>query len=84
MLYLHKSTNDTLGNRVKEALLNMSVAHKQIDIEEGESFISENDIVIKGTTNIFRYIESLNRDLEYSRSLSADACIMDNRDGSIC
>ena len=62
----------------------ISAAHRQVDIEDEESFIRENEIIIKGEINIFRYLEAYNRDLEYERSLSADACIMNPNDGTIC
>ena len=84
MLYLHKNATDELGEKIKDYLAEISAAHKQVDITEEESFIKENDIVIKGEINIFRFLEAYNRDLEYERSLSADACIMNPNDGTIC
>ena len=84
MLYLHKNASDDLGNKIKDYLKEISAAHRQVDIEDEESFIRENEIIIKGEINIFRYLEAYNRDLEYERSLSADACIMNPNDGTIC
>lgn len=84
MLYLHKNASDELGEKIKDYLKEISAAHKQIDIFDEESFIRENDIVIKGEVAVFRYLEAYNSDLEYERSLSADACIMNPKDGTIC
>lgn len=84
MLYLHKNANDDLGEKIKDYLVEISAAHRQVDITDGESFIRENDTVIKGEAGIFRYLEAFNSDLEYERSLSADACIMNPKDGTIC
>ena len=84
MLYLHKN-NDELGQKIKDYLSEISAAHKQVHIDdEQESFIRENDRVIKGEINIYKYLEALKRDLEDERLLSADACIMNPRDGKMC
>ncbi|MEM1408381.1 MAG: hypothetical protein AAGG59_16480 [Bacteroidota bacterium] len=70
---------------IKDYLSEISAAHKQVDIDGAEeSFIRENDSVIKGEINIYKYLEALKRDLEDERLLSADACIMNPRDGKMC
>ena len=85
MLYFHKNTRDPLGEKIKEALLDMSAAHKQVDIAEGESFLKENDIEIKGAEQIFKYLRSYKSDLAYTQSLGADACIVRrDGDGKVC
>ena len=85
MLYFHRNTNDQLGDKIKEALLDMSAAHQQVEIVVGESFLRENEIEIKGETKIFQYLRSLKSDLDYSRSLSADACVVrKDGDGEVC
>jgi len=85
MLYFHKNVNDQLGDKIKEALLEMSAAHQQIDIESGDSFLRENQIEIKGEVQIFQYLRSYKSDLDYSRSLSADACVVrKDGDGKVC
>ncbi|MEM8566483.1 MAG: hypothetical protein AAGF85_08470 [Bacteroidota bacterium] len=83
MLYL-KNSGDELGNKIKDYLLDISAAHRQVDIEKQESFISENEITIKGEVNIFRYLNALKRDLEDERLLSADACLLNPRNGEMC
>ncbi|MEM6524502.1 MAG: hypothetical protein AAF693_11945 [Bacteroidota bacterium] len=83
MLYL-KNSGDQLGNKIKDYLLDMSAAHKQVDIEKQESFISENEITIKGEVNILRYLNALKRDLEDERLLSAHACLLNPRNGEMC
>lgn len=85
MLYFHKNNNDTLGGKIKEALLDMSAAHKQIDIEQGESFLRENELEIRGEEQIFKYLRSYKSDLDYTRSLAADACVVrKDGDGKVC
>ena len=83
MIYLHNN-NDPLGQKIKDRLLVESIAHKEVNVEGEESFLRENDHKIVGELAIFRFLDALSRDLDYSRSLGADACIMDNRNGSIC
>ena len=85
MLYFHKNAKDQLGDKIKEALLEMSAAHQQIDMEIDESFLRENEVAIKGEKQIFQYLRSYKSDLDYSRSLSADACIVrKDGDGKVC
>ena len=84
MLYFHKNSDHDLGEKIKTFLVDISAAHKQVDIDNEESFIRENEIIIKGETNVFRYLNALKRDLADERLLSADACIMNPRDGKIC
>ncbi|MEM6362716.1 MAG: hypothetical protein AAF731_21685 [Bacteroidota bacterium] len=84
MLYLHKK-NDELGQTIKDYLSEISADHKQVDIDDAEeSFIRENDRVVKGEINIYKYLDALKRKLEDERLLSADACIMNPRDGKMC
>ncbi|MTI39673.1 hypothetical protein [Fulvivirga lutimaris] len=80
MLYLHKNANDPLGERIKEALLDMSAAHKQIDIDQGESFLRENETEIKGAEQVFKFLRTYQSDLSYTQSLGADACLV-RKDG---
>lgn len=84
MIYLYKNAQDKLGDKIVDKFLSISLAHKVVEIDDAASYLMENEIVIKGEAAIFRFLEALSNDLEYSRSLSADACIMDDRDGSIC
>ncbi|MEQ8242112.1 hypothetical protein [Fulvivirga sp.] len=85
MLYLHKNENDPLGEKIKDALQDMSAAHKQVDIEEGESFLKENEIEIKGAEQIFNYLRAYKSDLNYTQSLGADACVVrKDGDGKVC
>ena len=84
MLYLHKNSDDDLGNKIKAFLLDISAAHKQVTIDNEESFLRENEITIKGEVNIYCYLNALKRDLEDERLLSADACIMNPKNGEIC
>lgn len=84
MLYLHKNSDDDLGKKIKDFLVDISAAHKQVTTDNEESFIRENEILIRGEANIYRYLDALKRDLEDERLLSADACIMNPRDGKIC
>lgn len=84
MLYLHNNQNDALGKRINEFLKDLSAAFKQVEIDMEESFIRENDMTIKGETNIVKYLELLKRDLEDERLLSADACLMNPKSGEIC
>jgi hypothetical protein len=85
MLYFHKNEGDQLGDKIEEALLDMSAAHKLIVLEEGESFLRENDLEIKGEEAIFKYLRSFKSDLDYTRSLAADACVVrKDGDGKVC
>lgn len=85
MLYFHKNASDTLGDKIKETLLDMSAAHKVIDIDEGESFLRENEVEIKGEEQVFNYLKSYKSDLDYTRSLAADACVVrKDGDGKVC
>ncbi|MEL7003247.1 MAG: hypothetical protein AAFN93_11010 [Bacteroidota bacterium] len=85
MLYLHKNNDDQLGDKIKDYLLEISAAHRQVDITNEESHLRENDIVIRGEQAVFRYLEAYGSDLEFERSLSADACIVrPDGDGTVC
>ncbi|MEO1055232.1 MAG: hypothetical protein AAFX87_31685 [Bacteroidota bacterium] len=84
MLYLYKNEKDAFGDRVLSYLEDISAAHRKVAIDEGESFIKENDIIIKGQEAVFRYLEAFSRTLEHERSISADACYIDPDTGETC
>lgn len=84
MLYLHKNENDLLGQEIREYLLEVSAAHKLIEITNEESFLAENENEIKGREAIFFFLENYNKQLVINRMVSGDSCYMDPETGLTC
>lgn len=93
--YHHKS--DTFTRWVKDKLDDMVVAHKIIDVAECDSgslpnSTSTNDLPLlsdgheywTSQEEIEEFLEDLQRDLEFSRSLTSDACYVDPENPNEC
>ncbi|MEL7834968.1 hypothetical protein [Fodinibius sp. Rm-B-1B1-1] len=90
MFTLYHQKSDTFTNWVENKLQEMVVAHKVVDIDEYNSDslpenISTDDLPIlsdghkhcSSPEEIKTFLEELDRDLQFSRSLTSDACVID-------
>lgn len=84
MLYLYKKTNDSLGIEVETYLKDLSAAFRIRESDNDETYLKENEQVIKGEVAIKRYLEFYKGMLTAERSVSADACYIDPETGKTC
>lgn len=84
MLYLVKAHKDPVGERLEKKLKDECLAFRVLDSDIGESYLRENNQVIKGEAAIDAFLVKYVSDAEYARSISADACYRDPDSGEIC
>lgn len=97
MFIFYHQKSDAFTRWVKDKLDEMVVAHKIIDVGERDSGslsdgISTSDLPLlsdghehwRSQKEIKAFLEELQRDLEFSRSLTSDACYVDPENPSEC
>ncbi len=97
MFTFYHQTSDAFTKWVEDKLKEMVVAHKIIGVDEDDSSSLPKDISIddlpllsdgheywRSQKEIEEFLEELQRDLEFSRSLTSDACYVDPENPSEC
>lgn len=85
MLTLHHKPGNTDSERIKQKLEDLCLAFK-IELTDGKEApcLSDSSGDIKGDKEIASYLEELERELNFQRSLSGDGCYIDPQSGEVC
>ena len=74
-----------LADEIEERLKDMVAAYEVVkNITTQLPYLLENGNVIKGKDTISKFLEGLEKDINWSRSISADACYLDPDGGMVC
>lgn len=74
-----------MADEIEERLKDMVAAYEVVkNITTELPYLLENGNVIKGDKTISRFLEGLEKDMNWSRSISADACYLDPDGGMVC
>jgi len=84
MIYLYKNEKDYLSASIKDKLDDLSLRYQERSTNENHTFIKDNDQVYKGEEDINEFIKELKFELEHERSISGDACYLDQHSGEVC
>ena len=97
MFTLYHENTDTFVRWVQDRLEEMVVAHKVIDVEESDPIplpdgLTNSDLPLlsdghehwTSQEDIKEFLDELQKDLEFSRSLTSDACYVDPENPSKC
>lgn len=86
MIILHKVKNDPASDELEERLNDLILAYHIKLHEPGTDgpAIEEGDSIIKDKTELELWIQNLEKELKWQRSLSGDGCYIDPETGEIC
>lgn len=86
MIILHKVKNDPASEELEERLNDLILAYKTELHEPGADgpAIEEGDTIIRDKTKLEKWIQNLEKELKWQRSLSGDGCYIDPETGEIC
>jgi hypothetical protein len=86
MIILHKVKNDPSSDELEERLNDLVLAYKTELHEPGTDgpAIEEGDSIIRDKSELEQWIQNLEKELKWQRSLSGDGCYIDPETGEIC
>ncbi len=85
MLTLIRPLSSQLADEIEERLKDMVVAYEVMkNVTTALPYLLENGNVIKGKELIHQFLEQLEKEVNWSRSISADACYLDPDGGMVC
>jgi len=95
MITLYFRQNSKEGRALKERMDDLSLAYESRELQAGEQpdslpedtslpAIKENRTIVTGQDNLNAYLRELEKELSFSRSISADACYVDPDSGKLC
>lgn len=85
MLTLIRPLNSQLADEIEEKLKGMVAAYEVLqNVTTKLPYLLESGLVINGSESITKFLESLEKELTWSRSISSDACYLDPDGGMVC
>ncbi len=85
MLTLIRPLNSKLADDIEHQLKNMVAAYEVIhNAANSLPYLLETGNVIKGKEAIQKFLETLEKELNWSRSISSDSCYLDPDGGQVC
>lgn len=85
MLTLVRPIESRLADEIEEQLKNMVAAYEVMaNVATSLPYLLESGKVIKGEEALDEFLQSYERELNWSRSISADACYLDPDGGMVC
>ncbi|MDX1586922.1 MAG: hypothetical protein R3222_09265 [Balneolaceae bacterium] len=85
MITLYRKKEDPKADRIQEKLDDLVVAYDVKRMKDAqEAYIREDDQELKQENEIKEWLNDLRDDLEWQRSLTADACYIDPETGENC
>ncbi len=88
MIYLHRTQNSALADKIESELKRLVVAYKVVDHDENRNFealpaIMENGKTVTGEKPILLFLKELKHFASEWRKFQTDACYIDE-DGNVC
>lgn len=85
MLTLYHKPGNAESERVKNKLEALCLAFK-LELTDTEQVprLSDSSVEVKGQSEIASYLEQLEKELNFQRSLSGDGCYIDPESGDVC
>jgi len=85
MLTLIRPISNKLADEIEDRLKNMVVAYEVMrNVTTDFPYLLESGKVIKDVDSIKIFLEQLEKEINWSRSISADACYLDPDGGMVC
>lgn len=88
MITLVRRKNDPASDELEQKLTDLVLAYKSEDADPGSTstlpYIKENGKIISGKENIETWLQELEKELSWQRSLSGDGCYIDPDTGETC
>lgn len=87
MITLCKKRNSQFGEEVREKMDNLVISYEAeelADEADAEVFVVESGKRIEGKRAITRWLNKLEKELSWQRSLSGDGCYIDPETGETC
>lgn len=85
MLTLVRPEESQLADEIEEQLKEMVVAHEVLaNAATTLPYLLESGKVIKGKEDLNKFLLTLEKELNWSRSISADSCYLDPDGGMVC
>ncbi|MEM9326995.1 MAG: hypothetical protein AAGA85_15110 [Bacteroidota bacterium] len=74
-----------LADEIEQRLKGMVAAHDVMqNVATSLPYLLESGNVIKGAEAIQKFLETLEKELDWSRSISSDSCYLDPDGGQVC
>ncbi len=85
MLTLIRPINNPLADEIEERLKRMVAAYEVVqNMTTKLPYLLESGQVIKGKDTIQKFLQQLEKELDWSRSISSDSCYLDPDGGMVC
>lgn len=85
MLTLVRPIENQLADEIEEQLKNMVAAHEVFaNVATSLPYLLESGKVIQGKEEIHSFLRTLEKELNWSRSISGDSCYLDPDGGMVC
>jgi len=87
MITLYKKRNSQFGNEVDQRLNDLIISYATDELPddaEADMFIVESGKIIGGKKDIESWLNQLENELRWQRSLTGDACYLDPETGETC
>jgi len=89
MITLHRNSEDSAADRIEARFKDLVLSYKTILYKETSGSeklprIVDGDDIISGASQIEQWLEELEDELKWQRSLSGDGCYINPKSGQIC
>ncbi len=85
MLTFYRQENHQYREIIEQRMKELVIAHRIVPLHgEEEPYLDENGHLFKGLEDMVDFLNDLQRELDIQRSISADACYVDEETGEIC
>lgn len=86
MITLHRRKTDPKADKIEQKFKDLVLAYRVEDMPEDNSgpFIVDGGKKIEGEEEIMSWLQELEGDLKWERSLTGDGCYIDPRSGEVC
>ena len=85
MLTFYRQEDHRFRNPIEDKIKDLVIAHRLVPLHGNEEpYLDENGTIIKGMEAMNDYLEDLRKELQIQRSITADACYVDEKSGEIC
>jgi hypothetical protein len=85
MLTFYRQENHENRELIEEKIKDLVIAHRIVPLHGNEiPYLDENGKIFRGLEAMNHYLLELKQELVIQRSITADACYMDEESGEVC